>query len=98
MKLDRLLLQLSTYDLQLADSGFEIEYVDDLAKLASGGPLGHVRWMIHQILEHPQDFDEVKAFTWLGFIQGCLWMAGKEGILDMRKHNRWIKGKDNGLS
>jgi hypothetical protein len=71
-----------------------------------GGALSYIRHMIQRMLTEPDIFksksiplhvetpyDEVKLFTWLGFIQGVLWAEGKEGISDIRNQTREVKEK-----
>ncbi len=46
----------------------------------------------HQMLDEMEVFlaegQMEKLFRWLGFVQGCFWVAGLFTIDDMRKHNR----------
>lgn len=73
-------------------------------KVYPGGKLSYIRLMIQRILTEPDIFkqvsipnhietpyDEIKMFTWLGFIQGVLWAEGKEGIGDLRTQTQRVK-------
>ena len=49
---------------------------------------GHLQFMIGEIKVFLEQDRIEKALRWLGFIQGCLWMAGVCSIDQLREHNR----------
>lgn len=50
--------------------------------------LEHCHSMLGEMEKFVREGRLEKAFRWLGFIQGCLWMAGHMTINELRDHNR----------
>ena len=60
----------------------------DKTKTITGeGAAEHVRWMLDRIDEFVDEGRIEKAFRWLGFVQGVLWLDGRFSIDEMRHHN-----------
>lgn len=50
--------------------------------------LGHIATMPPKIIQFVDEGRLDKAFRWLGFMQGVLWMMGDYSIDDLANHNR----------
>lgn len=50
--------------------------------------LNHVWWACEQAKVFATEGRKEKAFRWLGFVQGALWMNGVYSIDDLANHNR----------
>jgi hypothetical protein len=48
----------------------------------------HLIWMCHEIKKFAEENRMDKAFRWLGFVQGALWVAGEYTIEDFKGHNK----------
>lgn len=80
---ERVRALLQKYDDEL--SRYTLRRVEDAAE---GNSLGHLRWMIREMLDHGDDWSDRKTNRWLGFIQGTLWQSGVIGILKLRDQTR----------
>ena len=72
---------LRRYDAEL--ERYTPERVEDLADGVNS--LGHLRWMIRELLENAEPWPTEKVTLWLGFIQGAMWTSGVRGIQKMRQ-------------
>jgi len=50
--------------------------------------LSHCHWMLDEIKNFISQGRIGKAFRWLGFIQGCLWVLGYFSLEEIRGHSR----------
>lgn len=84
-----------TYLAEFAELG--IEPKENNGAVHFLGQLTHAAWMCDRIplfLDRMDDQEEgdpsllIKAHTWLGFVQGILWMAGLRTVQQMRDENR----------
>lgn len=50
--------------------------------------VNHVWWACEQAKTYVNEGRMEKAFRWLGFIQGALWMLGLYSIEEMANHNK----------
>lgn len=48
----------------------------------------HLKWMVHEIYLFLEEDKLGKAFRWLGFIQGALWIKETFSIEEMKNHNK----------
>jgi len=48
----------------------------------------HCHGMLDKMEEFVKEGRIEKAFRWLGFVQGCLWLAGHYSLEDLMNHNR----------
>ena len=48
----------------------------------------HMLWMCNEVEKFVSQGRKEKAFRWLGFIQGCLWMNGDYTLSQLANHNR----------
>jgi len=53
--------------------------------------LAHCAGMLGKIREFVKEGRIEKAFRWLGFMQGCLWVTGYYSLEDLMNHNRPAK-------
>lgn len=67
----------------------EIKDNDSLASRFSGEEkLAHLAWMCARSIEFASTGGVDKAFRWLGFVQGVLWMSNIYTINELRDHSR----------
>jgi hypothetical protein len=50
--------------------------------------LFHCHAMLDEIDQFAIEGRVEKAFRWLGFVQGCLWVCGVYSIEELKSHNR----------
>lgn len=91
-----------TYIQELHDLGYEPEEASSEGPTPSfEEQLKHVAWMCTRMksflehmddTEHPDGYPELLAYlkvhTWLGFVQGVLWVQNHKTIRQMRDDNR----------
>ena len=91
---ERVIALLQLYDRVLADRGVVPLNLSDYAIPIGDQRLGHVRWMIGQMLAPTESRlaekfqKERTANRWLGFIQGVLYCFGVFTISQMRDQSR----------
>jgi len=56
--------------------------------------LAHCHGMLDKMEVFIKEGRIEKTFRWLGFIQGCLWMAGCYSLDDLKNHNRPAKDSE----
>ncbi|MFH1749938.1 MAG: hypothetical protein ABH837_03550 [bacterium] len=59
-------------------------------EVTSEEQLAHAYWMLDEIEKFAREREPRlgKAFRWLGFVQGVLFVTGEFTIIDLRSHNR----------
>lgn len=62
----------------------------------AGTGLGHCHSMLDEMTEFVREGRIEKAFRWLGFIQGILWLNGVYTLTDLKNHNRPITRRKRG--
>lgn len=50
--------------------------------------LRHLRFMCEETIRFVEQSRMEKAFRWLGFIQGALWVLGIFAVEEMKNHNK----------
>lgn len=92
MTSEKLIQVFRFYDAELEKRGIRnrqtSEYDSTGVELKESTPLEHARWMCPVAIEHVQDGNKEKAFRWLGFIQGVLWMSNIYTLNDLKNHSR----------
>lgn len=76
------------YKESLSGYGEPCRYNADIDVLKSSDALLHASWMCEQVIEMANNDKLEKAFRWLGFIQGVLWVTREASISELRKDNR----------
>lgn len=72
----------------LEERGIEKKFYSDLQTITEPSlALGHCYAMLDKIEFFIKQGRMRKVFTWLGFIQACLWLNGVYVIEDFRDHN-----------
>ena len=61
---------------------------NDLFNSSEEFGLAHCHGMLDQMEQFVKDDRMDKVFRWLGFVQGCLWMAGEYTLEELNNHNR----------
>jgi len=64
------------------------EHIDPDEPEDDAGALRHCYGMLDSIEQFVREGRMEKAFRWLGFIQGCLWMSGLYTLDELKNHNR----------
>ena len=64
------------------------EWIKIVDRPMSDVALAHCHGMLNEMEEFVRQGRMEKVFRWLGFIQGCLWMANSYRLEDLKNHNR----------
>lgn len=64
------------------------DYRAEASAFGAKETLGHISWMCEEAISLVNQGRLEKAFRWLGFIQGVLWMSGINSIDDLKEHSR----------
>jgi hypothetical protein len=67
---------------------FSCQCKDDWDPTYKPAALKHCAYMCQRIVEFADERRTEKAFRWLGFVQGVLWMCGEFTITELKGHNR----------
>lgn len=57
-------------------------------RILDSDQMGHCYWMLDEIERFIREDRIEKAFRWLGFVQGCLWMSRCFTIEELAEHNK----------
>lgn len=78
------------YQQRLQEEGFEAARYKwpDMRHQSRRGALNHVLHMCNEVKKFVKAEELEKAFRWLGFMQGVLWVCGMYSIDEMRGHNK----------
>ena len=68
-----------------------VDYPHGLILDSPGSMIAHCAGMLDKIKDFVKEGRIEKAFRWLGFIQGCLWVIGYYSLEDLMNHNRPAK-------
>ena len=63
----------------------------DLFNCSEDFGLAHCYGMLDQMEQFVEEDRMDKVFRWLGFVQGCLWMASEYTLDELKNHNRQDK-------
>lgn len=64
------------------------KYDNDLNPTSNRDALAHVHAMLDEIEKFCKEGKIGKAFRWLGFVQGVLWVTWQFNIEELKNHNR----------
>lgn len=89
MTSEKILKVIETYRKLFVERGIgKIDYPHDhLLDRAEVG-LSHCHGMLDQMVEFAREGRLDKAFCWLGFVQGVLWVNGIYTLTELKDHNR----------
>lgn len=86
---EKLLKTIEIYRKFFVDRGFrKIDYPHDELLIDEKLGLEHCHGMLDKMVKFIGEGRQVKAFRWLCFIQGCLWMQGLNTLSEFKDHNR----------
>jgi len=92
MTSEKLIQVFTMYQGELAVAGVQpvqlVEYESTGVEMGGEVSLGHLAWMCGEAICLVTAGRTEKAFRWLGFMQGVMWMQGIYTLDDLKNHSR----------